>query len=138
MERKPSGLDMIRDITDRITEFLTKGDRGFEEWFVEENFEVIPIALTMEQIKKYNPPPNPAKITDPRAKKYIEEFGKVSWELDSLNALELRKIAEKSVLEYLNEKKYNVWVDKEKKEKQALIDFGISLSKKTKKEKNKR
>jgi len=136
-DHDPSGLDMVRDITDRITEFLTKGDRGFEEWFVEENLEIVPVALTMEQIKKYNPPPNPAKITDPRAKKYIEEFGKVSWELDSLNAMELRKIAEKSVLKYLDEEKYNVWVEKEKKEKQALIDFGVSLSKKTKSKKKK-
>lgn len=128
-----SGLDMVRDITDRITEFLTKGDRGFEEWFVEENLEIVPVALTMEQIEKYNPPPNPAKITDPRAKKYIEEFGKVSWELDSLNAMELRKIAEKSVLKYLDKIKYDAWIEREKKEKQALIDFGISLSKKSKK-----
>ena len=81
----------------------------------------------MEQIEKYNPPPNPAKITDPRAKKYIEEFGKVSWELDSLNALELRKIAERSVLKYLDREKYNAWIERERKEKQALINFGKKL-----------
>ena len=126
-DHDPSGLDMVRDIKERITEFLTKGEHGFEEEFVEDSFEVVNVALTMKQIKKYNPPPNPAKITDPRAKKYIEEFGKVSWELDSLNALELRKIAEKSVLEYLDKEKYNVWVEKEKKEKKALIDFGEKL-----------
>lgn len=125
-----SGLDMVRDITDRITEFLTKGPHGFSEDYVEDMLEIFPVALTMEQIKKYGPPPNPAKITDPRAKKYIEEFGKVSWELDSLNALELRKIAEKSVLKYLDKEKYDAWINREKKEKQALIDFGKKLSKK--------
>lgn len=184
-DHDPSGLDMVRDITDRITEFLI-GSKALQEKYyslehekqgevaddlrdkydygdinelyindpngepgkyfdcakayvydlLEENLEIVPVALTMEQIEKYSPPPNPAKITDPRAKKYIEEFGKVSWELDSLNALELRKIAEKSVLKYLNKIKYDAWIEREKKEKQALIDFGISLSKKSKRRKN--
>lgn len=51
-----SGLDMIRDIRDRINEFLTEGEE-----YTEPNFEVIQLALNMNQIKQYNPPPNPAK-----------------------------------------------------------------------------
>lgn len=42
------------------------------------------IGLTMEQIKKYNPPPNPAKMSDPRAEWYIRKFGNISWEVDAL------------------------------------------------------
>ncbi len=42
------------------------------------------VALTMNQIGTYNPPPNPAKITDSRASKYIDEYGNESWELDAL------------------------------------------------------
>ena len=86
---------MIRDIRTRLSEFLTEGDEFIDTIGDNDdnpNFEVIPVTLTMEQIKKYGPPPNPAKITDPRAKWYIERFGKVSWELDSLRPLELRKI----------------------------------------------
>lgn len=70
-DHDPSGLDMIRDIQDRLNEFGCTVD-------------VIPIALTMEQIKQYNPPPNPAKITDKRAKEYIRQFGGMSWEVDAL------------------------------------------------------
>lgn len=118
-DHDPSGLDMVRDIRKRIEEFLTMGEE-----YIEPDFEVIPVALTMEQIKKYNPPPNPAKVTDPRAKKYIADFGRISWELDSLNAIELRKIAEKSVLEYLDIKKYDAWIEKEEKHKKDLRKFG--------------
>ncbi len=75
-DHDPSGLDMIRDIQERIEEFLTKGDDP-----VEPNFKVLPLALNQQQIKQYNPPPNPAKITDPRAKGYIVQYGNVSWEL---------------------------------------------------------
>ncbi len=129
-DHDPSGLDMIRDIHQRICEFLIGGEDTIDPLGDDEedpNFKIVPVALTMEQIEKYNPPPNPAKITDPRAKKYIEEFGKVSWELDSLNALELRKIAERSVLKYLDREKYNAWIERERKEKQALINFGNKL-----------
>lgn len=46
--------------------------------------EVRRLALNMNQIEEYDPPPNFAKITDSRAKGYIEEFGDNSWELDAL------------------------------------------------------
>jgi len=69
----PSGMDMIRDIADRIAEFNGNYD-----------FSISPIALTWEQIETHEPPPNPAKITDPRAKAYIEKHGESSWEVDAL------------------------------------------------------
>lgn len=70
-DHDPSGEDMVRDIQERLDMFDT-------------NVEVSKVALTMEQIKKYRPPPNPAKITDPRAKKYINKHGRQSWEVDAL------------------------------------------------------
>lgn len=60
-DHDPSGMDMTRDIFDRLELFMVN-DGG-------EQPEVERIALNMNQVKKYNPPPNPAKIKDPRAKK---------------------------------------------------------------------
>ena len=71
-DHDPSGKDMTRDITDRLSEF-SYGD-----------IEVNRLALNMPQVEQFNPPPNPAKITDSRAKAYIDEFGAESWELDAL------------------------------------------------------
>ena len=129
-DHDPSGLDMVRDIQQRISEFLLFGNKPVDilgDDNDDPNFRVISVALTMEQIKKYNLPPNPAKVSDPRAKSYIEKYGKISWELDSLNALELRNIAERSVLEYIDINKYKAWVKKEKKEIQALKKFSTTL-----------
>ena len=42
------------------------------------------IALNMDQVELYEPPPNPAKLTDSRSTAYIDEFGDESWELDVL------------------------------------------------------
>lgn len=71
-DHDPSGIDMTRDITERL------------EMFGADMVTVKRIALTMEQIRAYNPPPNPAKLSDTRAKDYIAEYGYESWELDAL------------------------------------------------------
>ena len=71
-DHDPSGEDMVRDIEARLREF------GCHTLLVEK------IALTMDQVREYDPPPNPAKISDPRAKAYIEKFGDSSWEVDAL------------------------------------------------------
>lgn len=72
-DHDPSGKDMSRDIEERLM------------MFAETYVEVRRIALNWDQIQTYNPPPNPAKITDSRAAKYIDEFGDESWELDALD-----------------------------------------------------
>jgi len=122
-DHDPSGIDMVRDVRDRINEFLVGGDNE-----VEPNFKVQSIALTKEQINKYNPPPNPAKITDPRAKGYISIHGEVSWELDALKPEILMKIASSGILEYIDLPKYEAWIKRENEEKEALGRFGDSLS----------
>ena len=70
-DHDPSGNDMTRDIIDRMKLFVG-------------GVEVKRLALNMDQIDKFNPPPNPAKVTDPRFIAYIAEFGDKSWELDAL------------------------------------------------------
>jgi hypothetical protein len=70
-DHDPSGMDMTRDIVDRLTLFT--GGVCLER-----------LALNMDQIEEYGPPPNPAKITDSRAAKYIDAHGDESWELDAL------------------------------------------------------
>lgn len=115
-DHDPSGVDMVRDIKDRLEEF------GAEA-------EVKRIALTQEQIKKYNPPPNPAKIKDPRAKDYIAKFGNTSWEVDALNPDILHKIIRKAVEELIDIDMFEVKLEQEEKDKKKLEAF-------TKKERN--
>lgn len=71
-DHDPSGLDMTRDIEDRL--------RLFGAW----DFEVRRLALNMDQVIQYDPPPNPAKQTDSRFVAYEAEHGGSSWELDAL------------------------------------------------------
>jgi hypothetical protein len=84
-DHDPSGKDMSRDILDRL-EMFTAGELEFER-----------LALNMAQVKEYNPPPNPAKITDSRANAYISEFGDESWELDALEPAMLEALVRAAI-----------------------------------------
>lgn len=102
-DHDPSGMDMIRDIRERLLEF------GL-------NIDIVPVALTMEQIKEFAPPPNPAKISDPRSGWYIKEYGHTSWELDALPPKELIRLAESNVENIIDLGLYNQMLRKEKED----------------------
>ncbi|EKZ4483568.1 hypothetical protein QRW30_002468 [Listeria monocytogenes] len=70
-DHDPSGIDMSRDIEERLATFGIFPD-------------VKRIALNMDQVDEYTPVPNPTKLSDSRAADYISQFGYESWELDAL------------------------------------------------------
>lgn len=118
----PSGIDMIRDIRDRIAEFAM-GEYGYysiEEALVEFNFSIEPIALTREQIKKYKPPPNPAKVTDPRAKEFIRNHGSKSWEVDALRPDVLSRLLDDAIRSNIDEDVFNEVIEREESDKVKL------------------
>lgn len=106
-DHDPSGINMTRDIQERLELF------GADVY-------VKRVALTMNQIQTYNPPPNPAKITDSRASKYIDQFGDESWELDALEPKVITDLIKKQVTMYRNDAIYRAVCDKESREKEEL------------------
>jgi len=115
-DHDPSGMDMIRDINSRIGEMLeVQGMYG--------SLEVRPIALTMGQIRKYNPPENPAKLTDPRAKWYIEKFGYKSWELDALEPKVLNNLVSSEIEKSINMDIFRGRLQQEEEDKKKLREL---------------
>lgn len=186
-DHDPSGLDMVRDITDRLMLFLSSGcllkdednefyqtfkdwweaedsagdqksiydlqeaglmsDKAVDDFFNSENFdaaneiflnaqmryyiitcslfEVVHVGLTMQQIKQYKLPPNPAKMTDARAANYVKEHGKMSWEVDALKPDVLVSLVEQHMLEHVDREQYDKMLELEQEgitELQELID----------------
>lgn len=72
-DHDPSGIDMTRDNFKRLSMFAGR------EVTVER------IALNWDQVEEYDPPPNPAKMTDSRYEGYRSAYGDDSWELDALD-----------------------------------------------------
>lgn len=113
-DHDPSGIDMSRDIADRLTMFMG-------------GMEVNRIALNMDQVRKYNPPPNPAKTTDARAAAYIKLHGNESWELDALDPKILSKLITKTILKYRDEDKWEEAVRLEESYRDRLTDVAEDL-----------
>lgn len=111
-DHDPSGMDMSRDIIDRLKK--TFGSR----------FEFERVALNMDQIVEYGPPPNPAKVTDSRYKKYQDEYGDESWELDALEPVTFRELIEDRLNNLRDKESWNV----KKQEKERVRDQLKELS----------
>jgi len=107
-DHDPSGKDMTRDIIDRLALFM--GGVKLER-----------LALNMDQIEEYGPPPNPAKITDSRAAGYIAEFGSESWELDALEPKVIVELIETSVGALQNKSTWREDLQRMKKERELLV-----------------
>lgn len=94
-DHDPSGLDMTRDIQERLELFQSR-------------VTVDRVALTWEQIEEYAPPPNPAKTTDARFQKYQEQYGDDSWELDALDPTVLSNVIKSAVEARID---WDIWHD---------------------------
>jgi hypothetical protein len=92
-DHDPSGIDMSRDIAERLELF-------------EAEATVHRIALNRDQVDQYQPPPNPAKLTDARAKGYIRRHGPYSWELDALDPTTLGSLIRSTVLAHRDEQQW--------------------------------
>jgi hypothetical protein len=107
-DHDPSGIDMTRDVLDRICLFA----RG--------HVHVQRIALNMDQVEQYGPPENPAKTTDSRYEAYIRKYGESSWELDALEPTVLAALVREEVILLRDEDLWDAAVEKEAKMRSDL------------------
>lgn len=103
-DHDPSGEDMVRDIRDRM------------ETFGVYDLDVRKVALTMDQVEEYNPPPNPAKMTDSRAGGYVAKHGDESWEVDALDPDTLVRLITGHVEELVDQDRMDAVKERERTE----------------------
>ena len=104
-DHDPSGIDMTRDLQEKI-QIFGEGDA----W----RFSLTRIALNMQQIDEEKPPPNPAKATDSRFAGYAELYGDESWELDALSPTYLRRLLTEELSKHID-------VDVKEKVKEKIL-----------------
>jgi len=109
-DHDPSGIDMTRDIQNRLVMFGS-------------DVQVKRIALSMEQIEEYEPPPNPAKTTDSRYVSYISRYGEESWELDALDPRVLTELITNQTTEYTDEGKRNSLIEKQEIDREQIQEI---------------
>lgn len=116
-DHDPSGIDMTRDIEERLELFLKGDDYGH---MLDDMFEVHRIALNMDQVRQWNPPPNPAKLTDSRFAGYEAVHGNESWELDALDPTTLSNLITSTIRPLIATTAWNAAVKKEKEGQDRL------------------
>lgn len=89
-DHDPSGIDMTRDNLERLRLFVQRHSSSCP-------VRVVRLALNMDQIEEYDPPPNPAKTTDARFEGYAAKYGDESWELDALDPKTIGQLVEDNV-----------------------------------------
>lgn len=112
----PSGEDMVRDISDRMEMF-------------ECYCNVEKVALTIEQVREYSLPPNPAKLSDSRAALFVEKYGPNSWEVDAIPPRVLQSLISETVEGFIDLETMQVVKDKEKEDKKRLRAAMVNLDK---------
>lgn len=117
-DHDPSGIDMSRDIEERLQLFLNGVPFEFDR-----------LALNMHQVKQYKPPPNPAKLTDSRCGGYTAKYGDKSWELDALEPKVLSELVRSNTLKHLDSKLYNQRVKEEEAHRATLSDAATEMEK---------
>lgn len=113
-DHDPSGIDMTRDIRERLELF------GAFDMQHERFTKVDRLALNMDQIDEYDPPPNPAKETDSRFQGYLAQYGDESWELDALEPDVLAGIVRDRVEQLLDRDAWAEKVEEEERGKRLL------------------
>jgi hypothetical protein len=106
-DHDPSGIDMTRDIRERLKLFMG-------------GVEVKRLALNMDQVEQYNPPPNPARESDTRFAGYLQVYGDQSWELDALEPAVIVALVEDAILSVRDETLWQQALEEEQEQKDRL------------------
>lgn len=114
-DHDPSGIDMTRDIIDRLTLFGL-GCEGVD-------FHIKRIALNYDQVEQYSPPPKPAKLTDSRAGCYLSDYGDHSWELDALEPGVITNLVSEQIGRIRDDNKYQETVKTESEYLEELSEI---------------
>ena len=104
-----SGIDMTRDIQDRLRLFGS-------------SVKVKRIALTYKQVEVYGPPPNPAKETDSRFIDYQRLYGDESWELDALDPSTIVALIHKEIEALVDE---TAWHESVLEQEEGRTELGL-------------
>ena len=109
-DHDPSGIDMSRDNDERLNMFArTLAD-----------VRLVRLALTQEQIRTFDLPPDPAKLTDSCASNYMDRFGDTSWELDALPSREIERLVVSSITDILDVPMFNAALRREEASRNEL------------------
>lgn len=124
-DHDPSGIDMSRDVRDRLDLFVKTAMDRCDEIGPNEipAVTVKRVALNIDQIRKLKPPENPAKLTDSRAESYVQKYGRSSWELDAIEPKQLAKLVSDAIESIIDLELFHANETKQQQGRNTLLKF---------------
>ena len=117
-DHDPNGWDMTRDVRERLA------------LYARAPIEVQRLALNMDQVRQYNPPPNFAKEDDTRLAAYEAEFGtRQCWELDALSPTVIAELIRTAIEGLIDAKAWNAAVRREERNQRLMRDVAANWTK---------
>src|SRR6516225_5625015 len=117
-DHDPNGIDMTRDNIERLA-LYTRAE-----------VEVRRVALNMDQVREYNPPPSFAKETDKRFAAYVREFGtRECWELDAVSPTIIADLIRAEEEGVIDRPPWDAVKDKEKRGRGLLVAAAANWTK---------
>ena len=117
-DHDPNGIDMTRDNIERLA------------LYARQEVEVRRIALNMDQVRRYNPPPSFVKEKDKRTRGYRDRFGTDEcWELDALAPNVIADLIRSEIESFIDPKRWRKALASEKRGRKLLADAANNWSK---------
>lgn len=124
-DHDPSGLHMTGDNRQRMSLFARCGVFNLKSELVQGGIEVNRLALNMDQVEEYGPPPNPAKENDTRFEAYRQVHGEESWELDALSPKVIDGLIHEAIKSYVDQERWEKTLAVEAERRQGLRLLGM-------------
>ncbi len=110
-DHDPNGFDMTRDVRERLA------------LYARAPIKVHRLALNLDQVRQYNPPPNFAKESDSRYAAYVREFGtRECWELDALSPTVIADLIRNELESLVDADSWNAALRREQRNQRLLHD----------------
>ncbi len=106
-DHDPNGIDMTRDMQDRLLMFQAGTD-------------LRRIALNIDQVRKYDPPPNFVKEADSRTTGYRDQYGEECWELDALEPQVISELIDDHITTLRDDPAWTLAYERQERERDQL------------------
>lgn len=116
-DHDPDGIDMARS-----------NDNWLMQFGRTEDINVVRLALNMEQVEEFSPPPNPAKESSARFESYYAEFGSESWELDALSPKVIDGIIRDNIERLIDRDEWDKVAAQEKEAENLYRDMSANVT----------
>jgi hypothetical protein len=114
-DHDPSGLDIPRNVENRLNQFAPDAEIHFER-----------VAVTPEQIAEWDLPTRPTKKTDTRSKRFVGE----SLEVDAIDPDTLRDLVRECIEQHVDDRALEVMQTAEESEREILEKLARKIGKK--------